>query len=150
MFKSSKLYDQTTFYTAFERDLRRCKRELVIESPFITTRRMNALLPILANLRKRNVTIIVNTRNPNEHDGDYSHQAQDAIEAMQDLGIAVLYTVGHHRKLAIFDREVFYEGSLNILSFSDSCEIMRRVASSAEAKLLINFIGVKKYVRRKY
>lgn len=62
MFKSSKLYDQDTFYAAFKRDLRHCRRELIIESPFITTRRANALLPILARLRKRNVSIIVNTR----------------------------------------------------------------------------------------
>jgi len=92
----------------------------------------------------------VNTRNPIEHDGDYYHQALNAIEAMQDLGITVLYTTNHHRKLVILDREVFYKGSLNILSFSNSCEIMRRVVSSVEAKILINFIGVKKYARRKY
>ncbi len=150
MFKSSQLYDQNTFYDAFERDLKYCKQELIIESPFITTRRTNALLPILASLRKRNVTIIVNTRNPIEHDGDYYHQALNAIEVMQDLGITVLYTTNHHRKLVILDREVFYEGSLNFLSFSNSCEIMRRVVSSVEAKILINFIGVKKYARRKY
>lgn len=150
MFKFSQLYDQNTFYDAFERDLMCCKQELIIESPFITTRRTNTLLPILASLRKRNVTIIVNTRNPMEHDGDYYHQALNAVEAMQDLGITVLYTTNHHRKLVILDREVFYEGSLNILSFSNSCEIMRRVISSVEAKILINFIGVKKYARRKY
>ena len=150
MFKSSRLYDQDTFYDAFKRDLRHCKREVIIESPFITTRRANALLPILAKLRKRNVSIIVNTRDPIEHGGDYYHQALNALEAMQNLGITVLYTTHHHRKLAIIDRKVFYEGSLNILSFSDSCEIMRRVVSSVEAKILINFIGVKKYARRKY
>lgn len=38
MFSSSKLYDQNTFYKAFEHDLKCCKRELIIESPFITTR----------------------------------------------------------------------------------------------------------------
>lgn len=68
---------------------------------------------------------------------------------MQDLGITALYTVGHHRKLAIIDRELFYEGSLNILSYGDSCEIMRRAVSSAETEMLIKFIGVKKYVGRK-
>lgn len=145
----SKLYDQKTFYKAFEHDLKRCKRELIIESPFITTRRMNALMPLFAKLRKRYVNIVVNTRNPAEHDGDYYYQALDAITAMQELGITVLYTVGHHRKLAIIDRELFYEGSLNILSYSDSCEIMRRVVSSAETEALIKFIGVKKYVGRK-
>lgn len=110
---------------------------------------MNALLPLFARLRKRGVNIVINTRNPAEHDGDYYFQALDAVTAMQDLGITVLYTVGHHRKLAIIDREIFHEGSLNILSYSDSCEIMRRVVSSTETETLIKFIGIKQYVGRK-
>ena len=146
---SSKLYDQDTFYTAFERDIKRCKRELIIESPFITTRRINALLSLFARLCKRGVNIVINTRNPAEHDGDYYYQALGAVTTMQNLGITVLYTVGHHRKLTIIDRELFYEGSLNILSYSDSCEIMRRVVSSTETEMLIKFIGIKQYVGRK-
>jgi len=149
MFSTSKLYDQNTFYKAFERDLKHCRRELIIESPFITTRRMNALLPLFAKLRRHGVNIVINTRNPSEHDGDYYYQALAAVTAMQDLGITVLYTVGHHRKLVIIDGEMFYEGSLNILSYSDSCEIMRRVVSSTETEILINFIGIKQYVGRK-
>ena len=146
---SSKLYDQDTFYTAFERDIKRCKRELIIESPFITARRVNVLLPLFAKLRKRDVAIVVNTRNPSEHDGDYYYQALAVVTAMQHLGITVLYTVGHHRKLAVIDGEMFYEDSLNILSYSDSCEIMRRVVSSTETEILIKFIGIKQYVGRK-
>lgn len=149
MFSTSKLYDQNTFYKAFESDLKHCRRELIIESPFITARRMNALLPLFSRLRRHGVNILINTRNPTEHDGDYYYQALGAVTAMQNLGITVLYTVGHHRKLAIVDREIFYEGSLNILSYSDSCEIMRRVVSSTETEILINFIGIKQYVGRK-
>ena len=147
---NSKLYDQNSFDKAFKRDLKHCKQELIIECPFITTRRIDMLLPILAKMRRRGVEIILNTRNPSEHNGDYYYQALAAIAALQDLSVTVLYTTSHHRKLVIIDRMIFYEGSLNILSFNDSCEIMRRVVSSTEAKILINFIGVKKYARRKY
>lgn len=147
--KNSKLYDQNTFYSALERDLRRAKHEVIIESPFITTRRMNSLWPILAKLRNRGVTVLVNTRNPEEHGEPYYCQALEAVSQMQLLGVKVLYTVGHHRKLAIIDREVIYEGSLNILSFSDSCEIMRRIVSPKEAVGLLKFIGLMKYARYK-
>jgi len=145
--ENSRLYDQNTFYKQFERDLVHARYEVIIESPFITARRMTTLLPIFANLRRRGVFIIINTRNPIEHDGDYYYQALEAVVAMQEIDITVLYTVGHHRKLAIIDRAVFYEGSLNILSFSDSCEIMRRVVSSVEANKLLRFIGITKYAR---
>ena len=145
-FPQSSLYDQNTFYRAFERDLLHARQEVIIESPFIAERRMELLLPILRKLSRRGIRIVVNTRHPDEHEGDYGRQAAEAIVTLQDIGATVLYTGGHHRKLAIIDRKVFYEGSLNILSYRDSCEIMRRVASSVEAKRLLRFIGLMKYV----
>lgn len=41
---SSSLYDQSTFYDGFYKDLRGAKRCVVIESPFITQRRSTPLL----------------------------------------------------------------------------------------------------------
>lgn len=149
-FPHSTLYNQDSFYEAFLRDMRRAKAQLIIESPFITSKRVRVLLPVFEELRRKGVEIIINTRNPEEHDGAYQNQAADAIEAFQSLGAVVLYTVGHHRKLAIIDNEIVWEGSLNILSFSDSCEIMRRIASSEEARIMTKFIGVENYARRKY
>ena len=143
---TSKLYDQDTFWRSFEKDLNRAQNQVIIESPFITSRRIDVMMPIFEKLRRRGVQIIINTRNPIEHDGIYQQQAEDAITRLQDLGATVLYTVGHHRKLAIIDVESIWEGSLNILSFNDSCEIMRRTTSSDEAKLLINFIKLDKYI----
>jgi len=146
LFPVSSLYDQNTFYRAFERDLRHARQEVIIECPFITRKRVDMFLPIFRKLSGRCVQIIINTRHPEDHEGDYCQQAYEAIAKLQDMGVIVLYTGGHHRKLAIIDRKVFYEGSLNILSYRDSCEIMRRVASSAEAKRLLQFIGIMKYV----
>lgn len=149
-FPSSKLYDQDTFYEAFMKDMRRARTSLVIESPFITAKRVQMLLPILKKLRKRGVRIVINTRNPKEHCGKLRTQAAESIEAFQSMDILVLFTEKHHRKLAIIDSEILWEGSLNILSFSDSCEIMRRIASVEDARTMVKFIGVKKYARRKY
>ena len=144
---SSSLYNQDTFFGTFHRDIKQCQKELIIESPFITERRMQVLLPILQKLRRRGVSILVNTRNPEEHDEVYEVQAMEAVAQMQALGITVLYTAGHHRKLAIIDRKVIWEGSLNILSFNDSCEIMRKITSTTLAKQLVEFTAVDIYLR---
>ena len=109
---------------------------------------MNVLLPIFEKMRRRNVRIIINTRNPLEHDGDYIRQAQESIVLLQNMGVKVLYTTKHHRKLVIVDRRISYEGSLNILSFTDSCEIMRRTVSSSEAEVLLRFIGLHKFLTK--
>ncbi len=137
---SSTLLDNRTFYPAFLKDVERCKHELIIESPFITDKRMNALYPSFRRLTKRGVRIVINTRDPREHETQMAYEAQIAITEMQRLGGFVLFTDRHHRKLAIVDREIIYEGSLNILSQSASCEIMRRIVSKNLACSLFAFV----------
>jgi hypothetical protein len=107
---------------------------------------MDELLPTLAKLRRRNVRIIINTRNPDEHVSEYETQALGAVEALQTLGVTVLYTVKHHRKLAIIDKEIVWEGSLNILSQNDSCEMMRRSESTYLVAEVLGFIGAQHWL----
>ncbi len=138
----SKLYDNETFFKVFYRDLRHAQNEVIIESPFITGRRFNELLPIIKKLRRRGISVIVNTRDPQEHEGVFVNQAYDAVVTLQDLGVKVLYTAKLHRKIAIVDRQIVWEGSLNILSYSDSCEIMRRTDEYSNATLLIRYLAI--------
>ena len=49
---NSSLYDETTFYAQFTQDLLRARREVVIESPFITSERMKSLYPVFEELIK--------------------------------------------------------------------------------------------------
>lgn len=105
---------------------------------------MNTLLPTLIKLRRNGVRIVVNTRNPEEHDYKYEEQATLAVQAMQEIGIKVLYTVRHHCKLAIIYEEILWLGSLNILSQNDSCEIMRRMKLKIDCEATIRFIRLSK------
>lgn len=136
------LFDQNTFYPAFQKTIRACQQELIIESPFITMKRINSLLPEFTKLRQRDVRITINTRPPEEHDGYLRAQAEEAIELLLHMDVKILFTGGHHRKLAIIDRKILWEGSLNILSQKDSCEVMRRIKSEEQALEMINFIGI--------
>lgn len=144
---NSRLFDQNNFYDAFLRDLQRAKSRVIIESPFITGKRMSALLPVLQGLRRRNVAVIINTKPFEEHEVRFQEQAIDAVGLMQDMGIEVLMTGGHHRKLAIIDDDILYEGSLNILSQNESCELMRRINDSSAVKEMIAFTGLKKWCK---
>ncbi len=140
---SSTLFNEETFYPTLMKDLNNCGSELIIESPFITNRRLSQLLPVLQKLKQRKVRIIVNTRDPHEHDGERRRdETHKAIAKLQRAGIHVLYTGSHHRKLVILDRSILYEGSLNVLSQNSSCEIMRRIESVQLAWQMTKFIGV--------
>lgn len=140
---ASKLYNENGFYPAFVKDLNRCKNELIIESPFITSRRLSNLMPVLKTLLAKKVRIVINTRDPIETDDEYQrNEAYRAVSRLQHIGIRVLYTKGLHRKIAIIDRSVMYEGSLNILSQNDSAEIMRRIVSVRLAEQMTSFVDL--------
>lgn len=141
----SKLFSDGNFYPAFQKDLQKCQREAIIESPFITQRRLAALSPILQKLKAKGVRVIVNTRDPLECDEEYMREdSTRAISTLQHMGVQVLFTGKHHRKLAILDRNVLWEGSLNILSQNNSCEIMRRIESTQLAWQMAKFIAIDK------
>ena len=109
---------------------------------------MTKLLPALQKLKARNVRIVINTRDPQSNEDDYwRNDTFNAIYELQHIGVHVLYTAGHHRKLAIVDRAILYEGSLNILSQNDSCEVMRRIESVQLSRQMVHFLGIDAFIR---
>lgn len=55
-------------------------------------------------------------------------------------------TDNHHRKLAIIDRKIVWEGSLNIPSQSNSREIMRRIEGKEIAEDAFNFLRFDRFI----
>lgn len=89
---SSKLLNQDSFYEALEKDLAREKHVVIIESPFISRKRLRHLLPIFRKLAQRKVRIIINTKPPIQQEEDYGFQAEECIVSLQELGAAVIVT----------------------------------------------------------
>lgn len=143
----SQLLNEEAFYVLFLRDIHRARKSIIIESPFITKRRLHLLHRALKRARKRGVYIVINTRDPDTHRGSMRQQARDGIAWLQDLDITVIYTGNLHRKLAIIDNHILYEGSLNILSQSDSCEVMRRTDSTELVQQMIRFTNLRKWYK---
>ena len=139
---NSQLYNEQSFYAAFARDLKSARHSIIIESPFITTRRLDQLYLMFESATRRGVRILINTRNPESHETIMQEQTINDINMLQSLGIRVLYTSNHHRKLAIIDHGILWEGSLNILSQNDSCEVMRRMDSPELVEQMIKFTAL--------
>ena len=144
---SSKLFDEKTFYQTFINDLKTCQKEIIIESPFISSTRMKMLYPVFENLIKCGVKVYVVTRDPREHVKLYKEQSEQEIQRFEQLGVQVFICSGnHHRKLAILDRKILWEGSLNILSQSKSREIMRRIDSKKLTLEMFNFLKFSRFI----
>lgn len=146
MFRSQ-LCDESRFYQFFIQDMAGCHQELIIESPFISLRRMKLLMPVFRKLINRGVRIHIITRDPKQHNHKYEQQAEQVITRFETLGIQVLVAKNsHHRKLAIIDRQILWEGSLNILSHTRSREIMRRMEGGGMAQEMFDFLGLNRFI----
>ncbi|OGE32816.1 hypothetical protein A3C59_04300 [Candidatus Daviesbacteria bacterium RIFCSPHIGHO2_02_FULL_36_13] len=144
---NSQLHDEKTFYQKFLTDLEGCTNEIIIESPYITTERMRTFDRLFKKLLQKGVKIYIFTRDPREHDEYMEPQSEDAITWCEQEGIQVLLCIGnHHRKLAILDRKILWEGSLNILSQTFSREIMRRIEGQELALQMFNFLKLEKFL----
>jgi phosphatidylserine/phosphatidylglycerophosphate/cardiolipin synthase-like enzyme len=144
---NSELHDEKTFYSAILSDLEACKEEVVIESPYITSERMRSFKGVFLTLLDRGVKIYIFTRDPREHYENMEIQSEEAIRWCEAVGIQVLLCLGnYHRKLAILDRKILWEGSLNILSQTYSREIMRRIQGEDYALEMINFLSLAKFL----
>ena len=144
---TSQLHDESTFYQTFLRDLEYCQEEVIIESPYITYQRMKTFDRFFEKLIEKGVKIYFITRDPKEHDESMEIQSEKVISYCERIGIQVLLCLGnHHRKLAILDRKILWEGSLNILSQTYSREIMRRIENRSLALEMFNFLKLAKFL----
>ena len=90
---NSTLFDEKTFYKQFISDLKNCKKEVIIESPFITSGRMKMLYPILADLAGKRVKISIITRNPLKHTGIYTLESELEIQLLNILGFRFYFVM---------------------------------------------------------
>lgn len=144
---SSQLHTEKTFYLSFLNDLENCREEVIIESPYITRERTSLFIPIFEKLLEKGIRIYVMTRDPKEHDSNMEAQSEKAIRTFEIMGVQTLLCVGnHHRKLAILDRKILWEGSLNILSQTYSKEIMRRIENEEFTMEMFNFLKLSEFI----
>jgi phosphatidylserine/phosphatidylglycerophosphate/cardiolipin synthase-like enzyme len=149
MYRDSQLFDETTFYPAFIDDLSHSSKEIVIESPYITSKRMSMLMPSIQRAVNKGTAVYVLTRDPREHTNMMVDESEAIIEQFEVMGVHVFLCIGNdHRKLAIIDRDILWEGSLNILSQTASREIMRRIVGRSSVQELLDFLRLDMYLRR--
>jgi len=102
---------------------------------------------IFQKLLKQGVKIYIITRSPKEHKKKMEREAEKVISWCETIGIQVFLCVGNdHRKLAILDRNVRWEGSLNILSQTRSREIMRRIANKELTEQMFDFLRLNRFI----
>jgi phosphatidylserine/phosphatidylglycerophosphate/cardiolipin synthase-like enzyme len=144
-FRKCNLFNEKTFYREFVKDLLASKKEVVIYSPFVTKFRSEFFKRTLEKLRSKNIPVFIFTRPLEEHDYLMRSEISCALKDYEEMGVDIFYLSGLiHEKVAIIDREILWEGSLNILSQRESKEMMRRIQDEEEARQIMSYLGINK------
>ena len=125
------MWNEKNFYDIFTHELLLAEKRVVIFSPFIARKRVSELGDILRILIEKGIKIYVVTRSPRSID-----DTESIIDELKKMGIDVIIASEKvklhnklHEKCALIDDDVFFYGSLNILSQSDSSETMMAIKS---------------------
>ncbi len=127
--------DADSFYKHFYQDLEQAKKHVILYAPYLYQNRLSNVLPKLKDLIRNGIRIdvIYDAVSPNNmHYKEYQQLINDLREAQIKLHVKPEV----HEKIMIFDDDVFYIGSLNVLSHNKKTECMYRIKSPAAVKKL--------------
>jgi phosphatidylserine/phosphatidylglycerophosphate/cardiolipin synthase-like enzyme len=145
------LFNEKTFYSALIRDMLQAKQEVIIYSPFVSKFRTDCLKPTIAKLKYRNIDVFIFTRPLEEYDNIIRTQIEVALKRFEEMGVNIFYPGRYiHEKVAIIDRQILWEGSLNILSHRASNEMMRRIESKESSAEVMEHININPYLSEAY
>jgi ssDNA-binding Zn-finger/Zn-ribbon topoisomerase 1 len=146
--------DENNFYQQFLKDINLAQSSILILSPFIAQKRLKSLLKPIKNTIKKKIKISIVTRHP-DYQGGNSQSAKRLIESLQEIGVNVIIASSKtgihekfHEKICVIDESVFYHGSMNILSHSNSSESMIVIRGKKTVKELTKKLGLKEIIRK--
>lgn len=123
-------YDKKSFWPKFINDLESAQNQIIIFCAYLTGRRVAMLKPVLQAASKRLVKIILITRPVEQHKLDYQDSIREILKTLCEIPIVVKIQKKIHQKVILIDDTIAWEGSLNILSHTDTGEQMVRLTGT--------------------
>ena len=117
---------QDRFYQFFSHDVNKANDKVIIYSAFITQDRLAVMEPCIKAAIERGVKVYVITKALGDRNNRELRIYRMLENTLENWGVLVIHKRRMHEKIAIIDNSILWIGSLNILSFSSTQEIMER------------------------
>jgi len=141
----TKLFDDRDYWTPLWADIRSARGALVVQSPFISQKRMERLMHEIEAVIRRDVVVTVVLQQPRDKEQPGEHSQKDRyvvdgerleslISWLTSCGAHVEVRQRIHAKFVLVDEDILWEGSLNLLSHYDTTEHLRRSINRKEVR----------------
>jgi superfamily I DNA and/or RNA helicase len=135
------ILNQRSFYSYLIRDLENAKKEVIFISGYMSTSRIERLLPHFNYILSKGVNIKIFTKPPREQ-MSREEELEEIHCDLRNRGIEIFQHYGTHEKIVIIDNHILYAGSLNVLSFNNSSkEMMIRTDSEIKTKKMFSVLS---------
>jgi superfamily I DNA and/or RNA helicase/ssDNA-binding Zn-finger/Zn-ribbon topoisomerase 1 len=139
------LFGGSDFERLFRLDLEKCSESVVIYSGFITSTRVAQLGDLLRKKLQAGIKVRCVTRPPKKNGNIPEENGREALNALEQMGVAIDLRSEIHEKVVIIDRKISWFGSLNILSSSfKSSELMARVDDPILTEHLASLLSIRR------
>jgi hypothetical protein len=134
------IFDSESFLSVFTADLLSAKREVVIVSPYVASKRAKMMLQILDSSISSETRVTVVTRPPDDYKEADRTRISQIVKMLREHRINVSERANIHQKFAVIDNRITWYGSINLLSYGGAEEsIMRLESRGIAGELLRNF-----------
>jgi len=140
------VFNQRSFYPNLVKDLDNARRAVIFISGYMSTNRIERLMPHFRKLLSKGVNIKIFTKPPREQ-MSREQELEELHHRLKNMGIEIYQHYGTHEKIVAIDGHILYAGSLNVLSFNHgSNEMMIRTDSNSKLQKVFSVLA-KNYPR---
>ena len=118
------IYDEHSFMPVMKNDFAEAKKEILIVSPFLRRKRVDAILEWLIEPLNTGVSITVITRPAEAY--EKPEPIKDCIIHLQSF-VTIVQKPNIHQKFILIDHRLVWYGSINLLSYGNSEESIMRL-----------------------
>jgi hypothetical protein len=125
--KISMIYDTNSFVPVMKNDIAEAKKEILIVSPFLRIKRIDAILEWLKEPLQAAVPVTVVTRPAESY--KEPELIKKCIKYLLQSSVSVVQKPNIHQKFTLIDNRLVWYGSVNLLSYGNSEESVMRLES---------------------
>ena len=131
------IFDNHTFFPVYSADILAARNDILIVSPFLSSKRIHSSLNYLA---AADVQVTVVTKPVNDYVEKDRAKIAECMELLAQQGVLVKTKERIHQKFAIIDGRTIWYGSINLLSYGTSEESIMRIENVNIAAELLGSI----------
>lgn len=107
------IYEMDAYEETFQKDLQGAQKQLVVSSPGLSLRKVQAFVKACQPVQERGIGISVLTLAPESYVEGAEERVQKCVDALLAVGIRVCTKERMHEHFAVIDARIVWYGSVN-------------------------------------